>query len=92
MPLICFIENAFKHGTCTAENCFVDIDITVNNNKLDFLVKNSIPGKQKNIVSTKIGLKNTRERLNLLYGNDYKLNIEENGTYTVSLELKLKRL
>ena len=92
MLLICFIENAFKHGTCTAENCFVDIDITVNNNKLDFLVKNSIPGKQKNIVSTKIGLKNTRERLNLLYGNDYKLNIEENGTYTVSLELKLKRL
>lgn len=92
MLLICFIENAFKHGTCTAENCFVDIDITVNNNRLDFLVKNSIPGKQKNIVSTKIGLKNTRERLNLLYGNDYKLNIEENGTYTVSLELKLKRL
>ncbi|KGO79138.1 histidine kinase [Flavobacterium beibuense F44-8] len=92
MLLICFIENAFKHGTCTAENCFVDIDINVNNNRLEFMVKNSIPTKKKNIVSTKIGLKNTKERLKLLYGNDHELTIEENGTYTATLKVKLKRL
>ena len=92
MLLICFIENAFKHGTCTAENCFVDIDINVNNDRLEFMVKNSIPTKKKNIVSTKIGLKNTKERLKLLYGNDHELTIEENGTYTATLKVKLKRL
>lgn len=92
MLLICFIENAFKHGTCTAENCFVDIDINVNNDRLEFMVKNSIPVKKKNIVSTKIGLKNTKERLKLLYGNDHELTIEENGTYTATLKVKLKRL
>ncbi|QEE50801.1 histidine kinase [Flavobacterium alkalisoli] len=92
MLLICFIENAFKHGTCTAENCFVDIDINVNDNRLEFMVKNSIPKKKKNIVSTKIGLKNTKERLKLLYGTDHDLTIEENGTYTAILKVKLKRL
>lgn len=92
MLLICFIENAFKHGTCTAENCFVDIDINVHNDRLEFMVKNSIPVKKKNIVSTKIGLKNTKERLKLLYGNDHELTIEENGTYTATLKVKLKRL
>ena len=92
MLLICFIENAFKHGTCTAENCFVDIDINVHNDRLEFMVKNSIPVKKKNIVSTKIGLKNTKERLKLFYGNDHKLTIEENGTYTANLKVKLKRL
>lgn len=92
MLLICFIENAFKHGTCTAEKCFVDIDINVNNDRLEFMVKNSIPTKKKNIVSTKIGLKNTKERLKLLYGNDHELTIEENGTYTATLKVKLKRL
>ncbi|WP_330444308.1 sensor histidine kinase [Flavobacterium sp. C4GT6] len=92
MLLICFIENAFKHGTCTAENCFVDIDINVNNDRLEFMVKNSIPTKKKNIVSTKIGLKKTKERLKLFYGNDHKLTIEENGTYTANLKVKLKRL
>lgn len=92
MLLICFIENAFKHGTCTAENCFVDIDINVNSDRLEFMVKNSIPTKKKKIVSTKIGLKNTKERLKLLYGNDHELTIEENGTYTVTLKVKLKRL
>ncbi|WP_417353211.1 sensor histidine kinase [Flavobacterium alkalisoli] len=92
MLLICFIENAFKHGTCTAENCFVDIDINVNDDRLEFMVKNSIPKKKKNIVSTKIGLKNTKERLKLLYGTDHDLTIEENGTYTAILKVKLKRL
>ncbi|RYJ44815.1 sensor histidine kinase [Flavobacterium beibuense] len=92
MLLICFIENAFKHGTCTSENCFVDIDINVNDDRLEFMVKNSIPKKKKNIVSTKIGLKNTKERLKLLYGTDHDLTIEENRTYTVTLKVKLKRL
>ena len=92
MLLICFIENAFKHGSCTIEKCFVDVDITVKDGKMEFAVKNSIPTKKNPIVSTKIGLKNTIERLRLIYGSDYDLSIEETDIYTVNLKLQLKRL
>src|SRR6478735_6411205 len=58
MLLIAFIENAFKHGTCAIEKCFVRIIITVENGLLHLHVVNSIP-KKTDVVSTKIGLKNT---------------------------------
>ncbi|KOS05679.1 histidine kinase [Flavobacterium akiainvivens] len=92
MLLICFIENAFKHGTCSIEKCFVYIGITIKDGKLDLLVKNSVPEKKTEVVSTKIGIKNTIERLKLQYGSDYSLDITENATYTVHLQLQLKRI
>lgn len=53
---------------------------------------NSIPTKKTDVVSTKIGLKNTIERLNLIYGKNYKLDIqEEKNTYIVDLKLQLKK-
>lgn len=92
MLLICFIENAFKHGTCTIEKCFVDIIISVKEGKLDLLVKNSVPENKSEVISTKIGIRNTTERLNLQYGSNYKLDIKENGIFEVHLQLQLKRL
>ena len=92
MLLIAFIENAFKHGTCAIENCFVRIFITVENGLLHLHAINSIPTKKTNVVSTKIGLKNTIERLNLIYGKEYKLDIQDdNNTYIVDLKLQLKK-
>ena len=92
MLLIAFIENAFKHGTCAIEKCFVRIIVTVENGLLHLHVVNSIPTKKTDVVSTKIGLKNTIERLNLLYGKDYKLNIQDDkNTYIVDLKLQLKK-
>ncbi|MCO6149610.1 sensor histidine kinase [Flavobacterium sp. NRK1] len=91
MLLISFIENAFKHGTCTIEKCFVDVDVTVTNGKLELVVRNSIPEKKNEVVSTKIGIKNTKERLRLLYGSNYTLDIEQTDIYTVNLQLQLKR-
>ena len=92
MLLIAFIENAFKHGTCAIENCFVRIFITVENGLLHLHAINSIPTKKANVVSTKIGLKNTIERLNLIYGKEYKLDIQDdNNTYIVDLKLQLKK-
>jgi sensor histidine kinase YesM len=56
-------------------------------------VVNSIPNKKTDVVSTKIGLQNTIERLNLIYGKDYKLNIQEDkNTYIVDLKLQLKKI
>lgn len=92
MLLIAFIENAFKHGTCAIEKCFVRIIITVENGLLHLHVVNSIP-KKTDVISTKIGLKNTIERLNLIYGKDYKLNIQDDkNTYIVDLKLQLKKI
>jgi len=91
MLLIAFIENAFKHGTCAIEKCFVRIIVTVENGLLHLHVVNSIP-KKTDVVSTKIGLKNTIERLNLIYGKDYKLDIQDDkNTYIVDLKLQLKK-
>ena len=92
MLLIAFIENAFKHGTCAIEKCFVRIIITVENGLLHLHVVNSIPKKKTEVISTKIGLKNTIERLNLIYGRDYKLDIQDDkNTYIVDLKLQLKK-
>lgn len=91
MLLIAFVENAFKHGTCAIENCFVNITIKVENGVLYLHVTNSIP-KKNDVISTKIGLKNTIERLNLIYGKDYKLDIQDDKkTYVVDLEIQLKK-
>ncbi|PBJ09258.1 sensor histidine kinase [Flavobacterium sp. ACN6] len=91
MLLIAFIENAFKHGTCAIEKCFVNITISVEKGLLNLHVTNSIP-KKTDVISTKIGLKNTIERLNLIYGKDYKLDIQDDKQiYTVDLEIQLKK-
>ena len=92
MLLIAFVENAFKHGTCAIENCYVDIKLTVESGKLILNVENSIPEKQNTVVSTKIGIKNTTERLKLIYGDSYKLDIKEDKKiFTVTLEMQLKK-
>jgi len=91
MLLIAFVENAFKHGTCAIENCYVKISISVKEGLLHLHVTNSIP-KKNDVISTKIGLKNTIERLNLIYGKDYKLDIQDDKqTYIVDLEIQLKK-
>jgi two-component system LytT family sensor kinase len=92
MLLICFIENAFKHGACSIEKCFVDVNVSVKEGTLQLVVKNSIPKKKNDVVSTKIGIRNTTERLNLQYGHNYTLDIKEEGIFTVNLQLQLKRI
>jgi LytS/YehU family sensor histidine kinase len=92
MLLISFIENAFKHGTCSIEKCFVEITVSVKEGKLELLVRNSIPEKKNEVVSTKIGIKNTTERLKLQYGSNYTLDIKEDRIFTVNLQLQLKKI
>ncbi|WP_306352795.1 sensor histidine kinase [Flavobacterium sp. '19STA2R22 D10 B1'] len=93
MLLITFIENAFKHGTCAIESCFVHISAHIEEDRLFFKVVNSIPKKKTNIVSTKIGIKNVMERLNIIYANNYNLDIQKkDNIYTVNLDLQLKRV
>ncbi len=90
MLLITFVENAFKHGACTIEKCYVTIAIEVKNNKLIMKISNSIPQKKKEIFSTKIGIKNTKKRLEIIYPDRHQLDIRSSdATFTVNLEIEL---
>ena len=92
MILITFIENAFKHGAATIEKCFVTIVIKVIKGKLSMKVANSVPQHKKEVVSTNIGLKNTRERLEIVYPKKHHLKITQNEQeYTVNLEIELRQ-
>ncbi|MEI9943654.1 MAG: histidine kinase [Chitinophagaceae bacterium] len=94
--LIVFIENAFKHSKNTTQNK-VRISITLKTwvHSILFSVINSTP--TNNTENTMInensgfGLENVMKRLELLYPNKYDLKMEEeNGYYTVMLQLKTK--
>ncbi|MGK6341835.1 sensor histidine kinase [Chryseobacterium sp. DT-3] len=65
--LIQFVENAFKHGVSeTFGKSFIHIDIQLNNGVLHYHIENSKEEKPHGN-STKIGLKNIRRQLELLY-------------------------
>ena len=89
--LIPLVENSFKHGVSeTRSRPFVDIHLTVNNNQLLFIVKNSFDnsGEPKNIKEN-IGLSNLRRQLELLY-KEYQLSIkQEAGVFIAELKINL---
>ena len=90
MLLITFIENSFKHGIDTLEESFIHICLQIEDRKLIFTTKNSIPSKKSHKISTKTGLDNTHRRLDLLYKKQYDLKIQtESNTFKVYLELNL---
>jgi sensor histidine kinase YesM len=75
MLLIPFVENAFKHGNLIDGFLQVNILIEVDNDSLRFLIKNTVKQDQSNETKTGIGLENIKKRLDLIYPNNYKLQI-----------------
>jgi uncharacterized membrane protein (DUF106 family) len=94
MLLIVFIENAFKHSRNSAnERVFVHISLKTWGNRLLFTCVNSYSSGQDIMIdgNSGFGLDNARKRLDLLYGKDHHLVIEDNdNTYKVMLQLKMK--
>lgn len=86
---IVFVENAFKYGIDFRKHSFIDIKLEITGNLLRFNIRNSIHSGnegQKN----GLGLKNVKERLELIYGKDHKLEIiNDNNTFNVDLKFKL---
>lgn len=92
MLLVAFIENAFKHGTCSVEQCFVSVSLKMENDLFIMDVHNSVPRKRPDVVSTGIGLKNSKQRLSILYPDRHKLDINETDhDFRVHLELKIDK-
>ena len=90
MILITFIENAFKHGISYQRESFIDINVAVEGEKLKFKCSNS-KADQANEEKGGVGLDNVRKRLNLLYDNNYTLDINDTpDIYHVELVIPLK--
>jgi len=85
-----FVENAFKYGASSHEKTSIVIDIHLIKNMLDVKISNQIfPGRQKNSI-TGIGLRNTRQRLDLEYPNKHSLTLTDNGkVFIVKLSIDL---
>jgi LytS/YehU family sensor histidine kinase len=91
MLFIPFVENSFKHGTIKNDVLHIDIAITTRVNEILFEIKNS-SSKELNY-NDGIGLENIKKRLNLLYPNQYKLDINKtNNAFEVYLSLYPKTI
>lgn len=91
--LIPFVENSFKHGASKMiSHPWVKLHITIENNRLHFIIINSLPATTEATNSKgNIGLKNVRKRLELLYPDSHGLNIaSEAASYAVYLNIELK--
>ena len=89
LMLITFIENAFKHGISYQHSSFVHIRAAIKDTRLHFECHNSKADKP-NEEKGGVGLANVKQRLNLLYGENYTLNIQdEPASYHVELEIPL---
>ncbi len=85
-----FIENCFKHGVKNNDNVKVDISFEISSNFLFFTVKNTIHKNELKSVKHGIGIENVNRRLELLYGNKYKLDTNiNNNIFQVRLKLPI---
>ena len=94
MLLIPFIENSFKYGINNVSKSSIDLDIKVEDHFLLFRIKNAII-RNYDIPADKhekgLGIENTVRRLDLLYPEQYKLDIKnKNNFFIVELQLNLK--
>jgi len=84
-----FVENAFKHGDIFRKGGNIHIDLRANGSALHFRVSNSFSrnGHVKDKHSG-IGLQNIKKRLELLYPDRHRLDIQEKDDHFV-VDLKL---
>ncbi len=91
MILILFVENSFKHGVKNNINkIIIEIFLKVEGAYIFFGIKNPI-GENASRENTGIGLKNAKRRLELLYADNYQLDIsEKDNEFIVSLKMPAK--
>ncbi len=78
LMLIPFIENAFKHGISTDENCKISIRLKFLPKRIQMEVVNAIVEKMGEEETSGIGIENTRMRLEMLYPGRHTLKVTEN--------------
>lgn len=89
--LFTFVENSFKHGVSNdSGNPEIHIELAIKDTFIHFKIQNTIPKKitEEDDKPGGIGLVNLRKRLELIYPNRHKLEIDSNEQlYMVDLKL-----
>lgn len=94
MLLLTLLENSFKHGTSkTLDNSWINIELTVNEHFIRFNIMNSKQTVEmdKPELSGGIGLQNMKNRLKLIYKDQYSFDTIDKGT-TYGVKVKVKNL
>ncbi|MEM7103821.1 MAG: histidine kinase [Bacteroidota bacterium] len=92
LMFIPFLENSFKHGLSNQiSKGFVHFKLDVDHKNISMSIENSKPAMpHNNHRSGGIGLNNVRRRLDLLYPDHYRLDINDTpNVYTVNLKIDL---
>jgi LytS/YehU family sensor histidine kinase len=94
--LLSLVENAFKHGASDDTGApVIDIDLLTSDENVIFKVSNTVASQNSapdRVSNERIGLNNLRRQLDLVYGNNYALDVtREDRRFTVQLTLQLKK-
>ncbi|MEG0500490.1 MAG: histidine kinase, partial [Rikenellaceae bacterium] len=90
--LMTFVENAFKYGADNITPSFIAIDVAVIDGYFIMSVRNKIVIAQSKSENSGIGIKNIKRRLDLIYQENYMLDIKKEDGEIFSVKLKLKLL
>ena len=89
--LIIFVANAFKHGISYCNDSFINISFRIEGGRLVFKCRNS-KNMNRNCEKGGLGLVNVRKRLDLLFAQNYRLDITDGAdVYEVTLSLPLAK-
>ncbi|HVS92783.1 MAG TPA: sensor histidine kinase [Mucilaginibacter sp.] len=80
--LIAFIENAFKHGVANDRNVPIRLLINLDGENLHFYTENKKHMNNRDLEGG-VGLQNVQRRLDLLYPNKYKLDIQDKPDFYI---------
>ncbi|MXV17203.1 sensor histidine kinase [Hufsiella ginkgonis] len=93
--LLPLVENAFKHGTSEViGDTWINVNLQLKGDRLILKVSNSKPqaAATSQVYSGHIGLTNLKKRLELLYGDAYKLKFfDEEELFLAVLEIDLQK-
>lgn len=89
--IITLLENAFKFGTDSGSDSFIDIVLVIVENKLVLRIKNKIVKQfAENPRMSGVGLSNVKRRLDLVYRDRYEYRTDiQNKVYSVLLRIDL---
>lgn len=88
MLLLPFVENSFKHGSLIDGVLTLNITLATHDNTIEFNIVNSSLSDASDLENG-IGLQNIKKRLDILYKNNYQLDIsQDDALFSVKLILK----
>lgn len=89
--LIPFVENAFQYGISLQQESFIELKLEVEEGELVFQIRNSISPQAAQKQGHGTGIKNVKQRLELIYPSRYGLSAEANASvFEVLLRIQLE--